>query len=231
MKKVLRILTELDDRRTTLIGLALATLNWLTTRAPQEAGALKALGISLLAQAQAAAALFGLALNCDYRLNAAEKLVGLAALLSFSPFVRMAHNLRADIGLAVYGAIIVWALIEFDWSDIPQTVAFWVGLALWPALECVPTAGLALAAGFGGALLLPAYWQRSRRTLPVFAAGIGLALALYAAVRFFARFRRPLGGLLPVRGVLPARGLVGAARPAAQPGRLSPALQPGAVAG
>lgn len=58
MKKVLRILIELDDRRTTLMGLALAlaTLNWLTTRAPQEAGALEALGISL-AQAQAAAAL------------------------------------------------------------------------------------------------------------------------------------------------------------------------------
>ena len=84
-----------------------------------------------LLSAGLSAALFSLALRRDRRLTGAGRLIGLAALLSLSAFVRASHNLRADIGLAAYGAIIVWALVELGRVEHPRSAACLAAPSCW----------------------------------------------------------------------------------------------------
>ncbi len=104
-------------------------------------------------------------------LSRAARWGGLCALLAFSPFVRASHNLRADIGLALYGGLLLWALNR----PHSRRMAFGAGVALWIGLESLPTTALTVGGAAGLVLLVV-----QRRQAIVYALGGLIALGLYA---------------------------------------------------
>ncbi len=104
-------------------------------------------------------------------LRPAARWGGLCALLAFSPFVRTSHNLRADVGLAVYGALLLGALTR----PLNRRIAFGAGVALWIGLESLPTTALTVG-GAAGLVLLLINWRQAA----TYALGGLTALGLYA---------------------------------------------------
>ncbi|MCA0455977.1 MAG: hypothetical protein LCI00_18515 [Chloroflexi bacterium] len=118
-----------------------------------------------------------------------QRWVGLLVLLSLTPLVRMSHNLRADIGLAVYGAIMLGVMLHlFSEQPAAKRWATLGGAALYLGLETIPFIALILAAVVGGMLILWLFRQKRLRNdwlvVVSYAVCCALALALYAAVRF-----------------------------------------------
>lgn len=114
--------------------------------------------------------------------------VGLATLLAFSAFVRAAHNIRQDIGLALYGALVLLLLIAFFAEERRVYLAL-LGAALIVGLETIPTAALIAAAVVGAGVVLRRGTARPgwrERLLDALAYGIpaALALAAYGLPRF-----------------------------------------------
>ncbi|NDJ60848.1 MAG: hypothetical protein GYB67_06965 [Chloroflexi bacterium] len=109
-------------------------------------------------------------------------IIAWVGLLSFSGFVRTTHNLRQDIGLAVFGALLLIALLGY-WEGRRQR-AIWLlagGLSLYSGLETIPTAALTVAAVVG---LVIAARTRRFRPLLLYGLGCGVALGVYGFTRF-----------------------------------------------
>ncbi|MCB9453806.1 MAG: hypothetical protein H6672_20435 [Anaerolineaceae bacterium] len=105
-----------------------------------------------------------LALRRAAQLPWPQVLVGLVVLLGLSAFVRSSHNLRNDIGLAVYGALALWGQIAFFHSRrLQKRWLVLTGLALYCGLETVPTIALLYAGSIG--LMLVVWWLRQPRRL------------------------------------------------------------------
>lgn len=142
-----------------------------------------------LAVGAAASAIAALALWQISSFSLLQRLTGLVVLLALSPFVRTSHNLRADIGLAVYGALVLLAQVRLsEPTGRPLRWHFLMGVALFVGLETIPNYALAFAVALG---LLELAWaaDRSRRRIgwrPVaaYAAGCALAGLGYAAFHF-----------------------------------------------
>lgn len=120
----------------------------------------------------------------DRRIGRTEIVVGGAVMLTFSAFVRASHNLRPDILLSVYSALVLVGLLAFFesksiWSVVLMGAAFYVGL------EAIPTA----AAGFGGIVALVLILQvRSRsdwRYIIAYMVAGGFAIMLYSFGHFW----------------------------------------------
>jgi hypothetical protein len=122
-------------------------------------------------------------------LSTAQRLMGVIVLLCMSAFLRMSHNIRSDIGLAVYAAVILLGLRR-TFSDGQHAWRWLVlmGLALYPGMEAIPFGAVILGGVVGGALLLHGWRGKQLRVTVknagLYAAGCGIALALYAASHF-----------------------------------------------
>lgn len=121
-------------------------------------------------------------------LTTVQRLAGVLVLLSLSPLVRMSHNLRADVGLAVYGAIMLWAALNLFTERPSKRWGIIGGLALYLGLETIPFITLILAAVIGVMLVLWLLRHRRLRkewaVVVLYAVCCALALGLYVAVRF-----------------------------------------------
>jgi hypothetical protein len=136
-----------------------------------------------------AAGITMLALRRAARLSWGQVFVGGIALLGFSAFLRASHNLRADIGLAVYGALVLWGQLAFFRGDPPRKR--WLvltGLALYIGLETITTIALIYGASVG--LVLVIWWlsqprrAANSRYVWVYAFSAAAAVGLYLAVHF-----------------------------------------------
>ncbi len=136
----------------------------------------------------AALALVALALWHAPNLTRLGRLAGIVTFLSLTPVVRASHNLRADIGLAVYGALVLLSVVHHQRDALSRRWPLLAGLALLIGLESVPTYPLAFAAAL--ALLLVAAASRSPgrrmawRAALLYAAGCALACMGWAILHF-----------------------------------------------
>lgn len=148
------------------------------------------------------------ALKRDKQLTSAQVLAGLITLLSYSAFVRASHNLRADVGLAVYGA---WLLCFRNHSS---KSAFLAGLGLLIGLESVPMVALAFGAAWvvmqtGRMHHAPTQTPKSWPLWAVYGLGCGLALLIYAGLHFLPDVGRNWGEYQQFGAFYARAGIVG----------------------
>lgn len=130
--------------------------------------------------------LTGVALRHGAGFTWRQTLTGVVVLLGFSAFGRTSHNLRMDIGLAVYGALVLWGLLEFFHRNHRQKRwTILLGMALIIGLETVPIIGLIFGTVVG--LTLALWWlrQSGRRANSVYVVTYGAATIL-AGMSYFA---------------------------------------------
>lgn len=130
--------------------------------------------------------LTGVALRHGAGFTWRQTLTGVVVLLGFSAFGRTSHNLRMDIGLAVYGALVLWGLLEFFHRNRRQKRwTILLGMALIIGLETVPIIGLIFGTVVG--LTLVVWWlrQSGRRANSVYVVTYGAATIL-AGMSYFA---------------------------------------------
>lgn len=128
-----------------------------------------------------------------------QLLFGMIIFLSLSPVMRMSHNLRPDIGLGIYGALMLWGMMQiFSQEKLRSSWALWLGFSLYLGLETIPFVALALAVVTGILLII---WLLRHRTLRsnwlpvvVYALSCGLMLLLYVGVRFLPDVQAALHG-------------------------------------
>lgn len=137
----------------------------------------------------AALALVALALWRTAGLSRLGRLAGIVTFMSLTAVVRASHNLRADIGLAFYGALVLLSVVQHQRGERQSgRWLFVAGLGLLIGLESLPTYALSFAAALGLLLIAAAIRRPLRRTLwrqPVlYAAGCTLACAAFAALHF-----------------------------------------------
>ncbi len=98
--------------------------------------------------------------------------------------MRSSHDLRSDIGLGVYGALMLWGLLGcFDTTPRRRIWPLLTGLALYVGLESIPTVAFILAAS-AGLLLLIHFRLRRWQEVALYALGAALACGLYLGVHF-----------------------------------------------
>jgi len=146
-----------------------------------------------------AVVIFGLTIWRIPALTTLQKWAGLLLFLTFSPLVRTSHNLRMDIGLAVYGVLILVGLLMF--FELGYRQKRWpilMGAALLIGLETVPTAALPLGGAVG---LILCIWflrqpERSRNWpyIAVYAAAGAVSVMLYLALHFLPDVQTSLNG-------------------------------------
>ena len=127
-----------------------------------------------------AAGIVALALSYASHFNWLQRLTGLVVLLALSPFVRTTHNLRADIGLAVYAALVLLAQVRLaERTGRPLLWHFLMGAALFTGLETIPNYALSFAVALGILTLAQAVDRPRRhirwRGVAAYAAGCALA--------------------------------------------------------
>lgn len=135
--------------------------------------------------------LFAAVLRWLAKLDALAVTVGVALVASASVFVRSSHNLRMDVGLGLYGVLILAALLWLDRLE-PSPRRLWIvfagGMSFYLGLETVPTVALMFGVSVG--MLLIAWALMSPRKMDgwwlvlTYAGGAALASALYIIVRF-----------------------------------------------
>ncbi len=128
-----------------------------------------------------------------------QRLGGIIVLLSLSALVRTSHNLRADVGLAVYGAVMVWALLQvFGDTTKRNRWSLIAGLALYIGLETIPFVALIVAAVAGimllGWLMSHRLLRREWQSIIIYGVCCALALGLYVVVRFLPDVQAQLSG-------------------------------------
>lgn len=131
-------------------------------------------------------------------LNTLQKLIGPVSLLGMTAFMRTSHNLRMDIGLAVYGALVLMGYTFYYLREHQQRRwLFLMGLALYIGLETVPTAALLFGMAFGLVIVAQAIRWPLRQTdwqaVAIYAAGSLIAGLIYAGVHFLPDFPAQLG--------------------------------------
>lgn len=117
-------------------------------------------------------------------LSTLQRVVGLVVLLGFSPLVRTSHNLRMDVGLVVYGALLLLGLLHFfkDWRS--RWLAM-LGSTLFLGIELIPPLALAVNGVIGCALILFAISGRIRWRKVILYAGVcAISVLAYAAFQF-----------------------------------------------
>ena len=123
-----------------------------------------------------------------------QRIVGIVIMLGFSSFVRTSHNLRMDVGLGVYGAILLWGLLEF----LENRRTIWVivlGGALLLGMELIPPLTLVINGVIGFLLIGFALAKQLRWRLVFLYAGLcALGVLIYAAIQFLPDVAQNLHG-------------------------------------
>ncbi|MBL8154330.1 MAG: hypothetical protein JNM70_09115, partial [Anaerolineae bacterium] len=146
-------------------------------------------------------------------LSAGQILVGAAAFIALTTFVRASHNLRMDIMLALQAALVLPGFLIFFQQERKQMR--WLvlmGAALFLGFQGIPTTALPLNLAVGVALT--AWWLRSRdrvynlRFVAVYALVCAAAIGLYYLLQFlpdpavsWARYREFVTQYASVTGV------------------------------
>ncbi len=113
-----------------------------------------------------------------------QKVAGIVVMLGISPLVRAAHNLRMDVGLSIYGALLLFGLLGFL-RDKRSRWLLVLGGALALGMELIPPLALPVNGVIGCALIIQAVWRRVAWKQVFLYAGICfLACLIYAALRF-----------------------------------------------
>ena len=128
-----------------------------------------------------------------------QSLFGMVTFLSLSPVMRTSHNLRPDIGLGLYGVVMLWGMLEiFSHEKLRSRLALVLGLALYLGLEAIPFVALPLAFITGVLLIIWLIRHRTWRTnwQPVFfyAVSCGLMLMFYVGVHLLPDVQAALHG-------------------------------------
>lgn len=136
-----------------------------------------------------AACIVVVALSRVSRFSHLQRLTGLVVLLALSPFVRTTHNLRADVGLAVYGALVLLAQVQLaERTGRSLLWHFLMGAALFTGLETIPNYALSFAVALGILTLAQAVdlpgWHIRWCEVAAYAAGCALAGVGFAALHF-----------------------------------------------
>jgi hypothetical protein len=129
------------------------------------------------------AAVVAFALWREESLSTPQKIAGLATMLALSPFVRAAHNLRPDIQLALYSALVLLGLLSFLRHKSRWSLLL-LGAALYIGLEAVPTAALGFGVILGVALISQCLSRRDWLYIVLYTVACGVAVALYLAGHF-----------------------------------------------
>ena len=132
-------------------------------------------------------------------LSRTQVLIGLLVLISLSAFVRTSHNLRMDIGLSVYGILILWGIVSFFNSHEKQKR--WpalMGFSLYVGLETVPFAGLPLGVTVGVALLVWLFkrpnWQKNWQYVAIYMITAAIACLAYLVAHFLPDLQASITG-------------------------------------
>jgi len=90
-------------------------------------------------------------------LTSLQILVGAIVLLSLSPFLRTAHDLRMDILLAVYSSLMLWGMLGF-WGHTERSIKYLLlmGFALFLGMEAIPLIAVPLSLSTG--VMLTLWW-------------------------------------------------------------------------
>lgn len=142
----------------------------------------------------------------------------LVLLLSLSVFARTTHNLRMDVGLGLYGALVLWCFLEYARSE--RHAALWLfaaGIVFYLGLETIPTAALAYGVALGVMLIglsVRREWRQTRWThILAYAGGAALASVAYIGVHFFPDFPARWAGFLKAQELYLALGSVSRSNP------------------
>lgn len=122
---------------------------------------------------------------------------GTAALLGFSAFLRASHSLRMDIGLALYGLLLLWGLLAYFNDNVPRRAALLSGLSLLIGLETVPTVAFTLGAAAGLLMVIHCLvtgWRSRWQTVLIYATGCTLAGLVYFGLHFLPDVSASLDG-------------------------------------
>ena len=135
----------------------------------------------IFAWGMTSAVLFALVLRFIARLKIEQVLAGTVTFLSFSAFLQTAHYSRMDVGLVLYGVV----LLAFMLLHSRQQRRRWLiaaGLLMYPGMECVPTVPIVLNGLFGLMLVVYAFQAEQRRPLLQHVIIYGLACALAGSI-------------------------------------------------
>ncbi|MBZ0274676.1 MAG: hypothetical protein K8I60_00945 [Anaerolineae bacterium] len=123
------------------------------------------------------------------KLTRTQRLAGVITVLGLSSFIRSSHNLRADIGLALSGAFMLWGMVGFFEAQtarwrwlILSVLGFFIGL------ECIPTIAIPAGLALGLVLVLWFLRQPEKRTnwqpVVIYAGACAVTLAGYFLLQF-----------------------------------------------
>ncbi|MBZ0282661.1 MAG: hypothetical protein K8L97_18110 [Anaerolineae bacterium] len=140
-------------------------------------------------------------------------LLGVVVLLGTSAYLRMSHNLRMDIGLGIYGVVMLFGLLHI-FDEQPGRWPGFMGLALLVGLETVPSIGLVLGGAAGLVLAIRAIQQPQERLSAVVFYGLACAVSagLYLALHFLPDVQSSLAGYHQFSAVYTAQNPIGQLR-------------------
>jgi hypothetical protein len=113
-----------------------------------------------------------------------QQVMGVVFMLGFSPLVRTSHNLRMDVGLVLYGALLLLGLLNFLRDGRSRWIVL-IGVALALGLEIVPPLTFVINFVLGCALIVLAFRGRAAWNQVVLYAGVCFgAGVIYFALHF-----------------------------------------------
>ena len=156
-----------------------------------------------------------------------QRLIGLLLLLANIVFVRMSHNLRMDIGLTVYGALVLLFYLESERSTRPRLFLFLAGLALYIGLETQSFSAFLHGVSYGLILLVYALTGKNKlgslwRHVVPYTIGAAVAGSIFVIVHFLPDFPAKWAAMQSYHDMYLFTGSVGSAFPLS---RLSNVLQ------
>ncbi len=123
-------------------------------------------------------------------LNNLQRTIGLMVILGSMPFLWSAHNLRPEIGLAAYSALVlITAYRFFNTSNASRWWLVVMGISLYIGLETIPTYAFAFAFVIGLIIIIHAFrWPLKRllwREVGAYLIGCIAGAGIYALIHFW----------------------------------------------
>ncbi len=123
-------------------------------------------------------------------LNHLQRVIGLIVMLGSMPFLWSSHNLRPEIGLATYSAIVlITAYYFFNNRNASRWWLFLMGLSLYVGLETIPTYTIAFAFAISLIVIVHAFrWSLKHlawREVGAYLIGCIAGSGLYAVIHFW----------------------------------------------
>ena len=120
-----------------------------------------------------------------------QRLTGFTLLLAGSAFVRQSHNMRMDVGLVVYAALVLLVVLAAGRAAKPGRLFFVAGLLVYIGMETQSFVGFLHGVAYGIVMLVQAataerhrWWAYLRRTAIPYAVGAAMGCAMFLTVHF-----------------------------------------------